>query len=129
MGYLYRNNLKKVQGGVGLYWPELDLPFPLLEGRVNLNFNKMSNLDNLTLNNSMGLSSTATFDNLWYMGGEFNYLDGHNDDLLSTKSDIMGEGILGLGDFLQSTKKSISNKKKKGKKKGTLIGETGIFKL
>jgi len=54
---------------------------------------------------------------------------GHNDDLLSTKSDIMGEGILGLGDFLQSTKKSISNKKKKGKKKGTLIGDTGIFKL
>jgi len=82
VGYLYRNNLKKVQGGVGLYWPELDLPLPILEGRVNLNFNKMSNLDNLVLNNSMGLSSTATFYNLWYIGGGFNYLYEHNDDLL-----------------------------------------------
>ena len=82
VGYLLRNNLKKIQGGVGLYWPELDLPLPILEGRVNLKFNKMSNLDNLVLNNSMGLSSTVTFDNLWYMGGGFNYLDEHNDDLL-----------------------------------------------
>ena len=48
---------------------------------------------------------------------------GHNNDLLSTKSDIMGENILGLGDLGKKKKKD------KGKKKGTLIGNTGIFKL
>jgi len=82
VGYLYRNNLKKIQGGVGLYWPELDLPFPILEGKVNLKFNKMSNLKNLVLNNSLEFNSTITFDNFWYMGGGFNYIGEHYDDLL-----------------------------------------------
>ena len=82
VGYLYRNNLKKIQGGVGLYWPELDLPLPILEGKVNLKFNKMSNLNNLVLNNSLEFNSTIIFDNFWYMGGGFNYLNEHNDDLL-----------------------------------------------
>ncbi|MBT6870204.1 MAG: hypothetical protein HOA66_01980, partial [Candidatus Marinimicrobia bacterium] len=82
VGYLYRNNLKKIQGGVGVYWSELDLPFPILEGKVNLKFNKMSNLDNLVLSNSLEFNSTITLDNLWYMGGGFNYLDEHNEDLL-----------------------------------------------
>ena len=82
VGYLYRNNLKKIEGGVGLYWPELDLPIPVLEARLSINFNKMSNLDDLVLNNSMGLSTTFTFDNFWYMGAGFNYLGQHNDDLL-----------------------------------------------
>ena len=82
VGYLYRNNLKKIQGGVGLYWPELDLPIPVLEARMSINFNKMSNLDDLVLNNSIGLTTTFTFDNFWYMGAGFNYLGQHNDDLL-----------------------------------------------
>ncbi|MBC8311804.1 MAG: carbohydrate binding family 9 domain-containing protein [Candidatus Marinimicrobia bacterium] len=81
VGYLYRNNLKKIQGGVGFYWPELDLSIPILDGRVDLNFNKMTNLDDLVLNNSMGISTTVTFNNLWYLGGGYNYMAEHHDDL------------------------------------------------
>tara|TARA_B110000467_G_scaffold150609_1_gene158229 strand:- start:638 stop:1858 length:1221 start_codon:yes stop_codon:yes gene_type:complete len=101
VGYLYRNNLKKVQGGLGFYWPELDLSLPILESRVNLNFNKMNNLDDLVLNNSMGLSSSVTFNNLWFLGGGFNYLAEYNDDLIlfnyhgtEDKEDKLGPPIM-----------------------------------
>jgi len=40
VGYLYRNNLKKAQGGIGFYWPELNIFLPIMEGKVNVNFNK-----------------------------------------------------------------------------------------
>lgn len=102
VGYLYRNNLKKIQGEVGLYWPELDLPFHIIEGRLNLNFNKMNNLDNLVLNNSFGFNSSITFDNFSYLGAGLSYLNEYNDDLLlydyysqnPNKSDRLGPPIM-----------------------------------
>jgi len=82
VGYLYRNNLKKAQGGIGFYWPELNIFLPIMEGKVNVNFNKKTNIDNLILNNSVGISTATTFNNLWHFSVGYNYFNEHYDDFL-----------------------------------------------
>ena len=81
VGYLYRNNLKDVQGGIRFYWPELNLAIPILKGRVDLTFNRMTNLDDLVLANSLGIGTEAILENSWYLGGEYDYMGEYHEDL------------------------------------------------
>lgn len=81
VGYLYRNNLQKLRGGIGFYWSELDNPF-FEDFRVDVSGVKSKNLDDLTIGNTQSLSSTATLKNFWYVGAKFASIGEHNDDML-----------------------------------------------
>ena len=81
VGYLYRNNLQKLQGGVGFYWPELDSPF-FEDFRFDVSGVKSKNMDDLTIGNMQSVSSTATLKNYWYVGAKFASIGEHKDDML-----------------------------------------------
>ena len=82
IGYLYRNNLKKLEGGFGFFWPELNFSLPIIESKIDFYLDYSKNLNDLVLANLFGLSGYVTFSNLWNLGGNIKYLNAYYDDLL-----------------------------------------------